>query len=536
MKKSPFLKFISVAVAIAISVFFLVGCVEDPTANRNNDGDENSGSSTPRSSSGGGIAYIISELTIKNNTGYSINGIWVKPSTSTDWGSNLYGYSTLSDGGSRKLTFSKPLSATNGLDIQLGTNSSISSGNQFIKYKLTGSNGMTVTFTSSDLTDGSNLPSITIQNRTGVNFNAIYIRPSTMPDESPDWGNDYGSLSNNNDKSISIPIPSSSYTTFDIQMRSSNPTNTYTRKNVTISNGMIVTYTSSNSDNPLTTSPIIVIHNNTGYSINGIWIKPSTSTDWGSNLYGYSTLSDGQSRTFTLSQSLSANSVDIRLSTNSSLTNSSANVFIKYSVTISNGMIINLTISNLTDESNHPSITIQNRTGVNFNAIYVKPTEASDWGDDYGSLSNNNNKSITIPIPPSNYTTFDIQMRSSNPTNTYTKNVTVSKDMVLTYTSADSDNPLIGSPIIVIQNNTGYSINGIWIKPSTSTDWGSNLYGYSTLSDEQSRTFTVSQPLSSDIDIQLGTNSNINNGNQFIKSEVSLSEGMIVIFTPDDLQ
>jgi len=527
MKNSIFSKLVSVVAVAAMSVFFLTGCAEDPAKTSGSDGgDDTGGYNNPNS----GTTYTISELTIKNSTGYRICYTYIKPSTSTDWGSDLG--SCVSDGESKKITFSSPLSATNGVDIRLGTNSNINSGNTFIKYKLTVSNGMTVTFTASDLTDGSNLPSITILNRTGVNFNAIYIRPSSVPDESSDWGRDYGSLSNNSDKSITIPIPLSNYTTFDIQMRSSNPTNTYTKKNVTVSNGMVLTYTSANSDNPLTSSPIIVIQNNTGYSICYTYIKPSTSTNWGSDIG--SCLSDGESRTFTLSQPLSANSVyDIRLGTNSNI--SSGNQFIKYKFTVSDGMIVTFTVSDLTDGSNLPSITILNRTGVNFNAIYVKPSEASDWGRDYGSLSNNSDKSISIPIPPSSYTAFDIQMRSSNPTNTYTRNnVTISDGMVLTYTSADSDNPLIGSPIIVIQNNTGYSISYIYIRATGETNWGSSLSG--SLSDGQSRTFTLSQPLSSSIDIRLGTNSNISSGNQFIKSGVSVSEGMIVTFTGSDLQ
>ncbi|MDR2582038.1 MAG: hypothetical protein LBC75_00980 [Fibromonadaceae bacterium] len=148
------------------------------------------------------------------------------------------------------------MSATNGLDIQLGTNSSISSGNQFIKYKLTVSNGMTVTFTSSDLTDGSNLQSITIQNRTGVNFNAIYIRPSSMPDESSDWGNDYGSLSNNNDKSISIPLSDGQSRTYTVSQPLSsdidimlgtnsniNNGNQFVKSDVSLSEGMIAIFT-----------------------------------------------------------------------------------------------------------------------------------------------------------------------------------------------------------------------------------------------------------------------------------------------------
>jgi plastocyanin len=340
MKKSVFSKFASVAAVAVISVFFLAGCAEDPA---NNNGGRGGGYDNPSSDSGGGgtpISYTISELTIKNSTSYTVNGIYVKPSISTDWGSNLYNYSSLADGQSRKLTFSKPLSATNGIDVQLKASSG---GYTFTKYKVTVSNGATMTFTASDLNDESNLPSITIQNRTGINFNAIYIRPSSVPDESSDWGKDYGSLSNNNDESISIPIPSSSYTTFDIQMRSSNPANTYTKKNVAISNGMVLTYTSADSDNPLIGSPIIVLQNNTGYTVNGIYIKPSTSTDWGSNLYGYSNLADGKSRTFTLSQSLSANSVyDIQLKASSG-----GYTFTKYDVTVSEGIIINFTSSDL---------------------------------------------------------------------------------------------------------------------------------------------------------------------------------------------
>jgi hypothetical protein len=531
--KASLSKITSLAAGIMLALALtLTGCAEDPANNNSGGGgiDDNGQQQGSGGGGGGGTNYTISELTINNSTGYQICYTYIKPSISTDWGSDLG--SCVSDGQSKKITFSKPLSATNGVDIRLGTSSNISSGNTFIKYKFTVSNGMAVTFTASDLTDGSNLPSITIQNRSGVNFNAIYIRPSSVPDESSDWGRDYGSLSNNSDKSISIPIPPSSYTTFDIQMRSSNPTNTYTRNNVTISNGMILTYTSADSDNPLIGSPIIVIQNNTGYQICYTYIKPSTSTDWGSDLG--SCLSDGTSRTFTLSQSLSANSVDIRLGTSSNI--SSGNTFIKYKFTVSDGMIVPFTISDLTDGSNLPSITIQNRSGVNFNAIYVKPSEASDWGRDYGSLSNNSDKSISIPIPSTSYTTFDIQMRSSNPTNTYTRNnVTISNGMILTYTSADSDNPLTSPPIIVIQNSTGYSICYAYIKPSTSTDWGSDVG--SCMSDRTSRTFTLSQALSANsVDIRLGTSSSINSGNQFIKSGVLVTDGMIVNFTSSDLE
>jgi hypothetical protein len=279
-------------------------------------------------------------ITIKNSTGYSISGIWIKPSTSSDWGSNLYGYSTLSDGESREFTLSQPLSTNSVYDIRLSQNSG-GTGYNFRKYGVTISNGMTITFTTSDLNDGSSLPTITIQNRSGKTFDSVYIKPSVRSD----WGTSFGYyIYNNDDRTITINIPSSSYTVFDVQMRSSNPTNTYTRSNVTISDGLILTFTSADADNPTIELPVIVIKNNTGYSISGIWTKSSTSSDWGSNLYGYSTLSDGASRAFSLSQHLSVQSVyDIRLRQNSS----SGFAFTKCNLTVSEGMIVTFTTSDL---------------------------------------------------------------------------------------------------------------------------------------------------------------------------------------------
>jgi hypothetical protein len=289
------------------------------------------------------------------------------------------------------------------------------------------------------------------------------------------------------------------------------------------------------NNNP-SAKPKIKIVNNTGYSIGSVYIKPSTSTDWSSNSWTYSTLSNNESREYTLSQPLSAETVyDIRLATGYT---GDGETFRKYMVTVSDGMIITFTANDLNDGSDLPNITIQNRSGVTFNSLHIKPSASSDWDErNFGSISNNDDRTVTIPIPSSSYTVFDIQLRSSNPANTYTRNnVTVSKGMVLTYTRADSDNPLTGSPIIVIQNNTGYSIGSVYIKPSTSTDWSSNSWTYSTLSNNELRTYTLSQPLSAGnvYDIRLATGST-GGGENFIKYNFTVSDGMIVTLTSGDL-
>jgi len=510
----------------AVAAALCVGCVESLGLGDDADGSGDGGGD------GGGSGTKLS-ITIRNNTGYSIGSVYIKPSTSTNWNSNSWTYSTLSNGASNTYTLSKPLSAETVYDIRLAAGYT-GSGENFRKYMVTVSNNMTVTFTVNDMDDGSSLPSITIQNRAGVTFNSLHIKPSV----SSDWDErDFGSISNNNDRTVTIPVPPSNYTMFDIQLRSSNPANTYTRNNVTVSNDMVLTYTSADSDNPLTTKPIIVIQNNTGYSIGSVYIKPSTSTNWDSDSWTYSTLSNGASSTYALSQPLSAETVyDIRLATG--YTGSGEN-FRKYMFTVSDGMIITLTVDDMDDGSNLPNITIQNRSGVTFNSLHIKPSVSSDWDErDFGSISNNNERTVTIPVPPFNYTMFDIQLRSSNPANTYTRNnVTVSDGMILTYTRADSDNPLTGLPIIVIQNNTGYSIGSVYIKPSTSTSWDSDSWTYSTLSNGASSTYTLSQPLSAGTvyDIRLAAGYT-GGGENFIKSTVTVSDGMIVTFTASDLK
>jgi plastocyanin len=299
---------------------------------------------------------------------------------------------------------------------------------------------------------------------------------------------------------------------------------------------------SSGGGGDIAINPTITIKNNTGYTIGysgGVWIKPSTEAQsWGTNLAGYTSnyISNEASRTFTLSQSLSSNNkYDFRLNPSSGEFS-----FRRYGVIITNGMTLTFTQNDLNDGSTQPGIVLQNRSGKTFNSVHIKPSVSSDWGTSFGSISNNNNLSSTILIPPTNYTVFDIQMRSTEPVNTYTRyDVTISDGMTLTFTSADADNPTIEFPVIVIQNNTGYDIGysgGVWIKPSTEESWGTSLAGYTSnyISAGVSRTFTLSQHLSvNDVyDIRLKTSSG---SFTFEKKNLTVSEGMILTFTIDDL-
>jgi len=196
---------------------------------------------------------------------------------------------------------------------------------------------------------------------------------------------------------------------------------------------------------------------------------------------------------------------------------------------------------NLNTGGDVPTITIQNRSGVNFNAIYVRPSIATDWGINFGSLNNNNNNNIKIPIHPSNYTNFSIQLRGgggSIPAYTYTRNnINISNGMIITILSTDSDISLSGPPVFVIQNNTTTTISHAWVKPSSSTDWGSPVFSWVNLANGVSYTATIPQAIVGygSYDVLLSTSSSTTSGSRFIRSWVSIANGTILTFTVSDM-
>jgi len=217
-------RFIRIVSIITVIGFSLSGC--DVLSGTNDTDDKGGGGSN-------------STVTIRNNTSQNFLYGYRKPSSSTDWGSDIFS-SGIPSGQSQTITLPSPLSTYNVYDFSFSSTSGTTSGNNFVKYGTTVTNGMTITFTNSDLNDGSNLPNITVQNRSGINFNSVYVKPSSTNE----WNRNFGSLSNNSSMEVTIPIPPSNYTVFDIQLRTSDPTvpGTFTKTNVTITNGMTINF------------------------------------------------------------------------------------------------------------------------------------------------------------------------------------------------------------------------------------------------------------------------------------------------------
>jgi hypothetical protein len=288
---------------------------------------------------------------------------------------------------------------------------------------------------------------------------------------------------------------------------------------------------SSSSIGGTGTNPTITIVNNTGVSIPNGYMKLPTATNWGVNRLTTS-LANGSSREITLPEPVSGNSVyDFMLRTETS----GGTVFRKHAVTVSNGMTITITDADLSDGREYPTIIFQNRIGKNYDGLYVKSSVSDDWGTSVGTVSNNNEgASWLIPVRPSINTTFDFQIRTSNPANTYTKrNVTVTDGMNLMITTADSDTPLTGNPVIVIVNNTDQLIPYVWIKPAGSEGWGSDLLSIN-LQRGQSYTFTLGTPLSVQDEYDVRICGMFTGQDNYVKWNVTLTEGMVLIFDSTD--
>jgi len=87
-------------------------------------------------------------------------------------------------------------------------------------------------------------------------------------------------------------------------------------------------------------------------------------------------------------------------------------------------------------------------------------------------------------------------------------------------------------PIIIIVNNTGLPINSIYISPANSDSWGQDIMRGGTL-QKSSYIHELSSPLSGEnvYDIMLRND----DGQEFIKWDIPISDNAQVIFTADDL-
>jgi len=298
--------------------------------NNNGGTSSNSNSGGGTSSNGGGGNNVNTTITIVNNTSFSVTEVYVKPSTSNKWSADRE-TSTLANGTPKPYTIPAPYSATNEYDILLKN----SSANQFRKYKVKITDGMTITFTADDLDNGSTLPTIYLRNRTGIAVSTVRIKPSGTAD---DWTIYEITINSNNTGDgykLDMAIPLTSYSKYDFQFVSGNPINTFSKNNVDIVNGTFVTFGRTEAATPIGGDQILVIENNTGARATEVYVRPAGSEDWGTDLFtgNQYDFENKESQVINLPRTLTGQIYDIRLRSNA--------YYVQKNVPFTDGMLVN---------------------------------------------------------------------------------------------------------------------------------------------------------------------------------------------------
>jgi len=182
-----------------------------------------------------------------------------------------------------------------------------------------------------------------------------------------------------------------------------------------------------------------------------------------------------------------------------------------------------------------PVVTVHNNTG------YPITINSPFW-----QIVDNGASSYRYPKKSINTNSQNISYNSG--TFTYNKAVTVNnEDVVLTLTEADRP------PIITIENNTGNTVNLVFLRNHTTSDWGHNIIGIpldstgianiavGTASDVRRGSFTNKE----NFKVWLGSfpaNSSFKydiriddvNGNPYVKSNEGITKDMTLTFTHKD--
>ena len=89
-------------------------------------------------------------------------------------------------------------------------------------------------------------------------------------------------------------------------------------------------------------------------------------------------------------------------------------------------------------------------------------------------------------------------------------------------------------PSIRIVNNTGYTVDEVCVSPSDSDIWGENILEDEILENGQTFTYQLRYPLSRVSVYDIGMEDE--NGNIYVKWEVTITNNVQLVFTIDDLE
>lgn len=407
----------------------------------------------------------IDKAKIKNQTGVTIEYLYVSPSDE-GWGEDVLGEeTTLEEGKTVTVSLSK-----HGNVCEFDIKAVAEDESEYVLWvqNLCRNNTVTLTEdaliekedteeTESDTSDESDTENtIRVENNTGATIFYLFARKAGTTD----WGNDLmqsdQTLQNNGNVKINLADFSTTNCRFDFKGTDLDRTQETVIRNVNLCNAKTVRFSSSrnaspvpntdNSNNNANEDNAITVENNVGETIFYLFARKAGTTDWGNDrLPSDKTLSNNSDVTVIISELSRSNCrYDVR-GTDLNKTKE----FIVRDVNLCNAKTVRLMASNaiittattsVSDEAH--AIGVENQSGETIFYIFVRKTGESSWGDDRlgssNTLQNNSDQTILITEIGGSNCRFDVKGTNLEKTVGYTlRNVDLCNKKTVRFTPAN---------------------------------------------------------------------------------------------------
>jgi len=429
-------------------------------------------------------------MIIKNSTGVSISGIYVKSPVADSWSYTLTPITLQNDATHSINIPANCRDSANRVDIQLRRGDTII----YAKNRQTITVNDTLSFTASDLAPDSPIP-VFIQNNTLTDsyFSMYAKKPGTTI-----WSiileNSGYTTASQSPLLISVPrsaIDSNGMTDLRLMSRSTTDQVYYTRQNQSITVNGTITFISADID-PQSSIPVRVQNNTNTTAISVSAGLPGTST-W--NSINTSILSNNPPTyvvTIPFSLINSQGRVNIRLSGRPYIYDYT---FIKLDEYINFDTVIIFIDSDLDTTSSIP-ISVLNNTGNIIRYTGMRRTNNIEWSNvatSPQSISNGSRYTISIPFSIlDSQNEVDLMVLTIGDIQ-YTKlHQIISYNATITFTASDLDAENSSTPVNIL-NNIGVDISSVYARSPGTENWG---YALSNSSIASGNTASVGIPAS----------------------------------------
>ena len=207
-------------------------------------------------------------------------------------------------------------------------------------------------------------------------------------------------------------------------------------------------------------------------------ISPTTSSTWGDDWLGADTISTGASHNFTVP----SGSYDLRAEF------CGGGDLVQWAIPLTGNMTWTLTSGGSSGGGN-ATLTVINSTSSTVCYMRISPTTSSVWGDDWlGSSTIASGASHNFSVPSGSY---DLRAEYCGGGEATQMGVSITGSITWTLTGTPGSIPGGGNSTLRVVNSTTSTVCYMRISPTTSSVWGDDWLGSSTIASGASHNFNV---------------------------------------------